>query len=80
MYGTISDPFELKNGIDSLKPEEKSELHDLLARLMACKGRSCNIAPQGNLRHRTRSRPNILPMHAASQTQMRGKKVRDDGK
>lgn len=76
----ISDPFELQNRIDSLKPEEKSYLHDLLSRLMACKGKSCSVGHHTYPTFKTRNRQNILPMHAMAQTHLRRKKLTEDGK
>lgn len=75
----FSDPFELQNRIDSLKTEEKSYLHDLLARLMSCKGRSCTVGHHNYPGFRTRNRQNILPMHAMAQTQLKRKKLTEDG-
>lgn len=41
------DPFETQNRVSSLTPEEKAHLHDTLQKLVACKGRNCQL-PRSN--------------------------------
>uniref|UniRef100_A0A6P7GJH4 Extracellular sulfatase SULF-1 homolog n=1 Tax=Diabrotica virgifera virgifera TaxID=50390 RepID=A0A6P7GJH4_DIAVI len=77
-YNLRRDPFELQNNADSLKPEELSYLHDLLARLMACKGRSCTVSHYGPPHVKPRSRANSLPMHSNIQHSYRKKKFTEE--
>ncbi|CAH2013839.1 unnamed protein product [Acanthoscelides obtectus] len=64
-YNLRIDPFELQNRIDSLKPEERSYLHDQLARLVSCKGKSCTVAHSNHIRPKPRM--NSLPLHNIGQ-------------
>ncbi|CAG9831843.1 unnamed protein product [Diabrotica balteata] len=77
-YNLRRDPFELQNRANSLKPEELSYLHDLLARLMACKGRSCTVSHYGPPHVKPRSRANSLPMHSNIQHPYRKKKFTEE--
>lgn len=73
-YNLRIDPFELQNRADSLKPEEKSYLHDLLARLMACKGKSCTVS---HIKSRSRYNTQTIPIN--SQQHYKSKFLEDGG-
>lgn len=77
-YNLRIDPFELQNRADSLKPEELSYLHDTLAHLMACKGRTCTLSHYNNPHMKTRPRANSLPMHTNLQQHFKRKKFPED--
>ncbi|XP_023311645.1 extracellular sulfatase SULF-1 homolog isoform X4 [Anoplophora glabripennis] len=76
-YNLRIDPFELQNRVDTLKPEERSHLHDLLKHLVACKGRSCTVGHH-NSQHPARTRGNVLPIHTVTQQRYKKKKFLDD--
>nr|XP_023025346.1 extracellular sulfatase SULF-1 homolog isoform X1 [Leptinotarsa decemlineata] len=59
-YNLRIDPFELQNRVNMLKENEKSYLHNLLAQLMACKGKSCTVGHYQKLR----SSVNAVPLHS----------------
>ncbi|VEN60793.1 unnamed protein product [Callosobruchus maculatus] len=64
-YNLRIDPFELQNRIDSLKAEERSYLHDQLAKLVSCKGKSCTVTHSNHIRPKQRT--NMLPLHNLGQ-------------
>nr|CAI5824942.1 unnamed protein product [Callosobruchus analis] len=64
-YNLRIDPFELQNRIDSLKAEERSYLHDQLAKLVSCKGKSCTVTHSNHIKPKQRT--NLLPLHNIGQ-------------
>ncbi|KAF5295052.1 hypothetical protein FQR65_LT10605 [Abscondita terminalis] len=60
-YNLRIDPFEQRNRVDQLKPEERLYFHEKLKSLMNCKGKSCRSTTGGQT---TRPKVNILPMHS----------------
>lgn len=75
----ITDPFELQNRLDTLKPEERSYLHDLLARLVACKGKSCTIGQHSAQNIRPRAKTNVLSLHSMNQQQYKKRRFPETG-
>ncbi|KAG5884439.1 hypothetical protein JTB14_023183 [Gonioctena quinquepunctata] len=59
-YNLRIDPFELQNRVNMLKKEEKSYLHNILAQLMACKGKSCNVGHHSKMKNNS----NMLPINS----------------
>lgn len=71
----------MHNGIDQLKPEERSYLHDLLEHLMACKGRSCTINHHNHhhQQHNSKHRASVLQLHTTNnQPRLKKRKFVDD--
>ncbi|CAH0556459.1 unnamed protein product [Brassicogethes aeneus] len=70
-----TDPFELFNQIDQLKPDELSFLHDQLKQLIACKGRSCKLN-----QHQQVIKPRLsnIPMPNIQQQKYKNKKSIED--
>ncbi|KAJ8920854.1 hypothetical protein NQ315_015646 [Exocentrus adspersus] len=77
-YNLRIDPFELQNRVDTLKPEERSFLHNLLKHLVACRGKSCTVSHHSSQHPVSRARGNVLPIHAVSQQRYKKKKFMDD--
>ncbi|CAG9860528.1 unnamed protein product [Phyllotreta striolata] len=78
-YNLRIDPFELQNRVDSLKPEERSYLHDVLVRLMACKGKSCTLSQPNGHHLKIKPRYNVQMTSGNSQKLYRGKNVEGVG-
>ncbi|KAJ8960804.1 hypothetical protein NQ318_020100 [Aromia moschata] len=77
-YNLRIDPFELQNRVDTLKPEERSYLHNLLKHLIACKGKSCTVGHHGAQHVMPRTRGNVLPLHTMPQQRFKKRKFLDD--
>lgn len=78
-YNLRTDPYELQNKIEQLKPEEKSYLHDQLKYLMGCKGKSCTVANHNVHHHHPKIRANVLPLHSSgTQHRYKKRKLMDD--